>query len=132
MLGVGIAHVLAERGAEVLVAEPGGELATELGVRPRWQHVADLRARNNVTVSLGTTVEALFPDGALLRRSGEAFRLEDLTLVVPTRPMVPVSGLSEGLATLPAGPAVFSIGDCAGVHTAVEAMQEAAALGHRL
>ncbi len=132
MLGVGIAHVLAERGADVLVAEPGGDLAAELGTRPRWQYVADLRARKNVTVSLGTTVEALFPDGALLRQGGTETRLDGFDLVVPTRPMVPVSGVGDGLGALPGGPAVFSIGDCTTARTAFEAMQEAAALGHRL
>ena len=132
MLGVGIAHLLAERGAEVLVAEPSGELAAELGVRPRWQYVADLRARKNVTVSVGTTVEALLPDAARLRRGGDEFLVRDLDLVVPTRPMVPVSSLADALSALPAGPAVFSIGDCSVARTAFEAMQEGAALGHRL
>ena len=65
MLGVGTAHVLAERGVEVVVVEPGAELAAELGVRPRWQYVANLRARTNVTILLGTTVEELDADGAL-------------------------------------------------------------------
>ena len=70
MLGVGVAHVLAERGAEVIVREPGGELAGELGMRPRWQHVADLRARCNVTILFGSTVEELCGDGALVQRAG--------------------------------------------------------------
>jgi NADPH-dependent 2,4-dienoyl-CoA reductase/sulfur reductase-like enzyme len=132
MLGVGIAHVLAERGAEVVVVEPGAELAAELGLRPRWQYVADLHARTNVTVILGATVEELFPDGALVRRSGEEIKLRDLDLVVPTRPMVPTCELALALKTLPDGPAVFDIGDCSVPRTAFEAMQEAAALGHRL
>jgi 2,4-dienoyl-CoA reductase (NADPH2) len=132
LLGVGVAHVLAERGAEVIVVEPGGELAAELGVRPRWQHVADLRARANVTIVLGGTVEELYPDGALVRRAGEDVKLGDLDLVVPTRPMVPSADLAEALAARPGGPAVFDIGDCAVPRTAFEAMQDAAALGHRL
>lgn len=132
LLGVGLAHVLAERGSEVIVVEPGGELAPELGVRPRWQHVADLRARRNVTILLGATVEELYPDGALVRQAGEDLKLHDLDLVVPTRPMVPVSEVGEGLKALPDGPAVFDIGDCAVPRTAFEAMQDAAALGHRL
>jgi NADPH-dependent 2,4-dienoyl-CoA reductase/sulfur reductase-like enzyme len=132
VLGVAVAHVLAERGAEVVVVEPGGELAAELGVRPRWQHVADLRARRNVTILLGATVEELYADGALVRRAGVDVKLGELDLVVPTRPMVPVSGLGEALKAVPGGPAVFDIGDCAVPRTAFEAMQEAAALGHRL
>jgi len=132
LLGVGVAHVLAERGAEVIVVEPGAELATELGVRPRWQHVADLRARRNVTILLGATVEELSSHGALVRRAGEDVKLGDLDLVVPTRPMVPASELGEALDAMPDSPAVFAIGDCSVPRTAFEAMQEAAALGHRL
>ena len=132
MVGAGVAHVLAERGAEVIVAEAGADLVTELGLRPRWQYVAALRARPNVSILVGTTVEQLYPDGALLRRSGEAIRLDALDLVVPTRPMVPLSELGDALKTLASGPAVFEIGDCVQPRTAFEAMQEAAALGHRL
>jgi NADPH-dependent 2,4-dienoyl-CoA reductase/sulfur reductase-like enzyme len=132
MLGVATAHVLAERGAEVVVAEPGGELAFELGLRPRWQFVADLRARKNVTVFLGTTVEALSADGALLRRAGEDIELRGLDLVVPTRPMIPACVLGEALKAVDGGPAVFEVGDCREPRTAFAAMQQAAALGHRL
>jgi len=132
MLGVGVAHVLADRGGEVIVVEPGGELAAELGVRPRWQHVANLRARGNVTIMLGATVEELYPDGALVRRAGDDVKLGDLDLVVPTRPMVPISELGEALKALSEGATIFDIGDCAVPRTAFEAMQDAAALGHRL
>ncbi len=132
MLGVGVAHVLAERGTDVVVVEPGAELAAELGVRPRWRYVGDLRARGNVTILLGATVEELYPDGALVRRAGEDLKLSDLDLVVPTRPMVPACELGEALKALPDGPAVFDIGDCVLPRTAFEAMQEGAAIGHRL
>ncbi len=132
MLGVATAHVLAERGAEVVVVEAGGDLAFELGLRPRWQFVADLRARKNVTVFVGTTVEELDADGALLRRAGQDIRLRGLDLVVPTRPMVPACALGEALRALDGGPAVFEVGDCREPRTAFDAVQEAAALGHRL
>jgi hypothetical protein len=46
--------------------------------------------------------------------------------------MVPATELGEALKTLPDGPAVFDVGDCAVPRTAFEAMQDAAALGHRL
>jgi hypothetical protein len=46
--------------------------------------------------------------------------------------MVPVCALGETLKALQAGPAVFDVGDCREPRTAFEAMQEAAALGHRL
>jgi hypothetical protein len=50
-------------------------------VRPRWQFVADLRARRNVTIMPGVTVEELHPDGGLVRRAGEDVKLYDLDLV---------------------------------------------------
>jgi len=132
MLGVGVASVLADRAVEVVVAEAGDELAGELGLRPRWQHVANLRARRNVTVHLRTTVEQLYPGGALLRREGEGLRVDGLDLVVPTWPLVPSIDLSDQLNALQGGPPVFEIGDCVCVRTAFEAMQDGAALGHRL
>lgn len=132
MLGVGVAHVLAERGAEVTLVEPSQELAAELGIRPRWQYVANLRARPNVMILLGATVEELHPDAALVRRAGEELKLHDLDLVVPTRPMVPACEVADALKALADGPVVFDVGDCALPRTAFEAMQEGAAIGHRL
>jgi len=132
MLGVGVAHALAERGAHVVLVEAGAELASDLGLRPRWQYVATLRARPNVTLLLGVTVERLDGEGAHLRRAGEDLVVRDIDLVVPTRPMVSVSALGDALKSLPRGPDVFEVGDCAVPRTAFEAMQAAAALGHRL
>jgi 2,4-dienoyl-CoA reductase (NADPH2) len=132
MLGVGIAQALAERGGEVIVVEPGNDLCAELGMRPRWQTVANLRARKNVTIHLGTSVEALGNDRALLRRAGQDLEVRGLDLIVPARPMVSQMTLAEMLKAVPGGPAVFDVGDCVVPRTAFEAMQDAAALGHRL
>lgn len=132
LLGVGVAHALAERGAEVILAEAGPDLALDLGMRPRWQFVASLRARSNVCVRTGTTVEALHGDTARLRHAGEDHELRGLDLVVPTRPMVAVTALADALRAHPGAPPVFEIGDGALPRTAFEAMQDAAALGHRL
>jgi pyruvate/2-oxoglutarate dehydrogenase complex dihydrolipoamide dehydrogenase (E3) component len=133
LVGVGVAHVLAERGVdEVVLAEAGADLATEIGLRPRWQHVANLRARPNVTIHVRTTVERLDAGGALLRRDGVHVTVEALDLVVATRPLVSVSELLDDLRRTPAAPPFFSIGDAVQPRTAFEAMQDAAALAHRL
>lgn len=132
VLGVGIAHVLAERGVEVHLVEAGDELAGELGLRPRWLYVANLKLRPNVTIHTLTTVEALTADGAVLRSGGRETTLGGLDLVVPTRPLVPAAALGDGLKALADGPPVFEVGDCVLPRTAFEAMQEGAALGHRL
>ncbi|MBI1962982.1 MAG: FAD-dependent oxidoreductase [Candidatus Rokubacteria bacterium] len=132
VLGVGVALALAERGVEVHLVEASDELAGEIGLRPRWQYVANLRARPNVTINTLTTVEALTADGAVLRSGGRETRLAGLDLVVPTRPLLPAAALGEALKARADGPPVFEVGDCALPRTAFEAMQEGAALGHRL
>ncbi len=132
VLGVGVAHVLAERGAEVVVTEAGRALAAEIGVRPRWLYVENLLARPNVLAHLGTTVEALGERQAVLWNGRERWELKDIDLIVPTRPMLPVSDVAEALWAEPDGPPVFLVGDCVQPRTALEAMHEAAALGHRL
>jgi len=132
MLGVALAHALAGRTEQVVVVEPGNDLSAELGVRPRWQFVANLRARTNVAIHTGTTVEAVMENRALLHRAGEDFEIGELDLIVPARPMVSRVELGDALKAVPGGPAIFDIGDCVTPRTAFEALQEAAALGHRL
>jgi NADPH-dependent 2,4-dienoyl-CoA reductase/sulfur reductase-like enzyme len=132
MLGVGVAHVLAERGAEVILVEHGADLSLELGLRPRWQFVAALRARRNVTIHTETSVEALGADGARLRRKGTDTELHGLDLVVAARPMVSEVVLGDALKAAAGAPPVYDLGDCVMPRTAFEAMQEGAALGHRL
>ncbi|MBI2494160.1 MAG: FAD-dependent oxidoreductase, partial [Candidatus Rokubacteria bacterium] len=132
VLGVGVAHALAERGVEVHLVEAGEELAGELGLRPRWQYVANLKARANVTIHTLTTVEALTADGAVLRSGGRETTLGGLDLVAPTRPLVPAAALGAAPKTRADAPPVFEVGDGVLPRTAFEAMQEGAALGHRL
>jgi hypothetical protein len=45
---------------------------------------------------------------------------------------VAVNELAEALKTRAGGPPVFEVGDCVLPRTAFEAMQEGAALGHRI
>lgn len=132
MLGVGVAHVLAHRKAEVMLVEPGTMLSAELGLRPRWQFVANLQARKNVTIHLGTSVEELGKNSARLRKAGQDIELRELDLIVPARPMMPQMDLAEALRAMPDCPLVFEVGDCVHPRTTFEAMQEAAILGHRL
>jgi 2,4-dienoyl-CoA reductase-like NADH-dependent reductase (Old Yellow Enzyme family)/thioredoxin reductase len=132
LLGVAVSHVLAAGGSEVVVVEPGPELAWELGLRPRWQYVASLKARPNVTVYLGATVERLAADHARLHTvQGERW-LEGVELVVPAGPLVPEDGLAAALRAAAEDLPVFPVGDAARPRTAFEAVQEASALAHRL
>lgn len=132
LLGVAVSHVLAAGGSEVVVVEPRPELAWELGLRPRWQYVASLRARPNVTVYLGATVEALEGDRACLHTEEGERSLDGFDLVVPSGPLVPEDSLAWALREAAPELELSPVGDCARPRTAYEAMQEAALLGHRL
>ncbi|MBI4011405.1 MAG: hypothetical protein HY359_03775, partial [Candidatus Rokubacteria bacterium] len=71
-------------------------------------------------------------DGALLRRRGETIEVTGLDLVVPTRPLVPVTELGDALRATPGSAPVFEVGDCLQPRTAFEAVSEGALIGHRL
>ncbi len=132
IIGVSLAHHLAERGAEVILAEPGGALAADLGFRARWQPVEDLRRRDNVTVHLHATVEAIRGDGATLRVAGEALELDRLDAILPTRTLVAAGALAEELRRAAPDLPLFDVGDAVAPRTAYEAMHEGAAAGRAL
>jgi hypothetical protein len=88
--------------------------------------------QRNVTVHLGTTVEKLGEHDAVLWNGTERLELTDLTLVVPTRTLLPVTRVSDDLYGRGDAPPIFLLGDCVQPRTALEAIHEAAALGHRL
>ncbi|MFQ6090629.1 MAG: NAD-binding protein, partial [Candidatus Bipolaricaulia bacterium] len=133
MRGCAVAARLAECGGEVIIVEPGGELAADLGPRARWPIVERLRALGNLRVLLGATLERVGEDGALVRRKkGEELRLEGVGLLVPALKLMPQDGLSVSLAeALPDLP-VHLVGDCREPRDAFAAVQEGAALGRRL
>jgi 2,4-dienoyl-CoA reductase-like NADH-dependent reductase (Old Yellow Enzyme family)/thioredoxin reductase len=132
IIGVSLAHHLADRGAEVILAEPGGTLAADLGFRARWQPVEDLRRRANVAVHLNATVEAIRGDGATLRVAGEVREVDRLDAILPTRTLVPAGALAEELRHAAPDLPLFDVGDAVAPRTAFEAMHEGAAVGHTL
>ncbi len=132
ILGVSLAHHVAERGAEVILAEPGGALAADLGFRARWQPVEDLGRRPNVAVHLNATVEAIRGDGATLRVAGQVVEVDRLDAILPTRTLVPAGGLLEDLRRAAPDLPVYEVGDAVAPRTAYEAMHEGAAAGRAL
>lgn len=130
--GVGVARVLAHKGVDVILTESGKELITDIAIRSRRFQVTDLDSRANVKVHLGTTVERLGKHTALLWNGGDTWEVGDIDLVVPVRPMLPVLDLAETLYEQPDAPPIFVVGDCVQPRTALEAIHDAAALGHRL
>jgi 2,4-dienoyl-CoA reductase-like NADH-dependent reductase (Old Yellow Enzyme family)/thioredoxin reductase len=130
--GIGVARVLAAKGVRVDLVEVGKELAMDIASRSRRFQVGALLDQPNVTVHLGTTVEALGAHDAVLWNGTERLELTDLTLVVPTRTLLPVTRVSDDLYARGDAPPIFLLGDCVQPRTALDAIHEAAALGHRL
>jgi pyruvate/2-oxoglutarate dehydrogenase complex dihydrolipoamide dehydrogenase (E3) component len=130
--GIGVARVLAARGVRVDLVEVGKELATDIASRSRRFQVGALVEQPNVTVHLGTTVEKLGEHDAVLWNGTERLELADITLVVPTRTLLPVTRVSDDLYARGVAPPIFLLGDCVQPRTALDAIHEAAALGHRL
>jgi 2,4-dienoyl-CoA reductase (NADPH2) len=129
ILGVSLALHAAERCAEVILVEPGGALAADLGFRARWQPVETLRRRPNVTVHLNATVEAIQGNGAALRVGGGEMMLEGIDAILPTRFLVPANGLADELRRSAPHLPVYEAGDAVAPRTAFEAMHEGAAAG---
>jgi 2,4-dienoyl-CoA reductase-like NADH-dependent reductase (Old Yellow Enzyme family)/thioredoxin reductase len=130
--GIGVARVLAAKGVRVDLVEVGKELATDIASRSRRFQVGALLDQRNVTVHLGTTVEKLGEHDAVLWNGTDRLELTDLTLIVPTRTLLPVTRVSDDLYGRGDTPPIFLLGDCVQPRTALEAIHEAAALGHRL
>lgn len=130
--GIGVARVLADLGTQVVLAEAGKELVTDIATRSRRFQIGGLQDTGKATVHLGTTVEALGPDHAELWDGQQRWRVDSLDLVVPTRTLLPVTTIADELYERAEGLAIHVLGDCAQPRTALEAIQDAAALGHRL
>jgi 2,4-dienoyl-CoA reductase-like NADH-dependent reductase (Old Yellow Enzyme family)/thioredoxin reductase len=130
--GVGIARLLAQKGAEVVLTEPGGELAADIASRSRRFQVAALHALPKVSVHLGTTVEALGANSAVLWSNPDRWTVEGIDLVVATHFLLPATDVSDALYGHQDAPPIYMIGDVSLPRSVLEATQEAAALAHRL
>ena len=128
--GVAIARMLADKGVEVVLVEPSGELVTDIGMRSRRFQIGALEG-HKVTMHLGTTVEALGERTAVLWNGSQRWEVE-IDMVVPTRMLLPVTGVADELYEREPSLEVHVLGDCAQPRTALEAIHDAAALAHRL
>jgi hypothetical protein len=100
-------------------------------MRSRRFQTGALEGMANVTVHLGTTVEALGARSALLSDGSERWEVP-IDLVVPTRVLLPVTDVADALIERSPALEVHVVGDCAQPRTALEAIHDAAALAHRL
>ena len=129
--GVAVARILAAKGVEVVLAEASRELVTDIGMRSRRFQAGALEELANVTIHLGTTVESLAERSATLWNGTARWEI-DVDMVVPTRMLLPVTGIADELCDRAPSLDVHVVGDCAQPRTALEAIHDAAALAHRL
>jgi NADPH-dependent 2,4-dienoyl-CoA reductase/sulfur reductase-like enzyme len=130
--GVGVARLLSERNVNVVLTDPGKELVQDIASRSRRFQTAALVSSPHVTVHLATTVEALSERSAILWDGTDRWELGDIDLLVPTRPLLPVTELADQLYQRSDTPPIYLFGDCTQPRGALEAMHDAAALAHRL
>jgi len=101
-------------------------------MRSRRFQIGALESAPNVRIHLGTTVESLGPQSAVLWNGGERWEVEGIDLVVPTRMLLPVTAVADALYARQPSLDVHVVGDCDQPRTALEAIHDAAALAHRL
>lgn len=130
--GIAIARVLAGRGTEVILVEPSRELATDIATRSRRFQLGPLEDNARVAIHAGTTVERLGSRSAELWNGERRWNVDGIDLVAATRTLLPVGEIAPALLALTPDLEVHVVGDAAEPRTALEAIRDAAALGHRL
>lgn len=130
--GVAVARLLAAKGAEVLLVEPGPALLTDIASRSYRFQIEALQGHAKVGIHLGTTVETLGPSHAVLSNPTRRWKVEDIDLVVPTQVLLPQTGVLDALCEEADAPPIYLVGDARLPRGVLEATQDAAALAHRL
>lgn len=130
--GVGVARMLADKEVEIVLVEAGKELVTDIASRSRRFQIQGLVDRSNIMVHRGVTVETLREHSAVLCNGKEQWEVGDIDIVIPTRLLVPVNDLANALYERANGAPIYLVGDCLHPRNALDAIHEAAALGHRL
>ncbi|HEX4883030.1 MAG TPA: FAD-dependent oxidoreductase [Casimicrobiaceae bacterium] len=130
--GVAVARLLAGKDVDVVLVEPGEALVQDIAMRSRRFQIGALEDSRRVTICLRTTVEWLGPRSAVLWDGRERRELAPVDLVVPTRVLLPVTEVADALVRRAPQLDLHVLGDCAQPRTALEALHDAAVLGHRL
>jgi 2,4-dienoyl-CoA reductase (NADPH2) len=119
LAGIELAEFLAERGRRVTVLEPGPEIAPEVGLKRRTEHM-DRLDRLGVPVNTGVEVERIEPDVVVLARGA---RLAADTVILAGE-VVADPELADALKDRV--PQVRAVGDCTGLGLIRKAVEEGA------
>jgi len=119
LAAIELAEFLAERDRRVHVLEPGAEIAPEVGLKRRTEHM-DRLDRLGVTVQTGATVRCIEADAVEL----EGGRRVPCDSVVLAGELVADTALYETLEHT--AERVVAVGDCTGLGLIVKAIEEGA------
>ena len=119
LAAIELAEFLAERGRRVVVLEPGPELAPEVGLKRRSEHM-DRLDRLGVAIHTGARVNRLSAGGVWLA-TGEPLVADSVILAGEVKPDTGLYDALKGRVD-----AVHAIGDCTGLGLIRKATEEGA------
>jgi 2,4-dienoyl-CoA reductase (NADPH2) len=122
LAAVELAEFLAERGRLVQLFESGDEIAPEVGLKRRTEHM-DRLDRLGVSVNTGVEIEAITGSGLRLGGAGEGTTV-DADVVILAGRSEPDTTLFDSIRKRV--PRSFAIGDCTGLGLIAKATDEAA------
>lgn len=119
LAGIELAEFLAERGRQVTVLEAGPEIAPEVGMKRRTEHM-DRLDRLGVPVNTGVDVERIEPDVVVLAR-GARIAADSVILAGAVEADTTLADALNGRV-----PQVHAVGDCTGLGLIRKAVEEGA------
>jgi 2,4-dienoyl-CoA reductase (NADPH2) len=129
LAAIELAEFLAARGRHVSVLETGEQIAPEIGMKRRDEHMMSLD-RAKVAVNVGVRIDRIEPDGVvLLLESGGAhvIRADNVILAGEVEPDTTLFDQLQDQV-----PDVYAIGDCTGLGLIRKATLEAAQVANAL
>jgi 2,4-dienoyl-CoA reductase (NADPH2) len=122
LAAVELAEFLAQKGRRVRLFEVGDEIAPEVGLKRRTEHM-DRLDRLGVSVNTGIEIEAISATGLRLKATGGGTPVDADTVILAGHPE-PDTRLFESIRERV--PRTFAIGDCTGLGLVAKATDEAA------
>jgi 2,4-dienoyl-CoA reductase (NADPH2) len=123
LAAVELAEFLAERGRRVTLLAMGDELAPEVGLKRRSEHM-DRLDRLGVPVNTGVAIERISAGGVVLRRASGATALVAADRVILAGEVEPDTTLYDAIHARV--PEAHAIGDCTGLGLIRKATEDAA------
>lgn len=131
LVAVELAELLARRGRQVTLLEPGPELAPEVGWKRRTEHM-DRLDRLAITAHVGASVERITPGGLTFRPAHGSLRDLAADTVVLAGAARPDLALHDAISARLPGVEVTAVGDCTGLALIRGAVEQAARVAHAL